>query len=424
MGRADRHRKVALTETYRKTAIQSPLHAHRGPAAAFCIHATLPPVAAFDNELVRIVEGLNRASRQPAAQVLPSTQSLDRLLAFAARQNASDLLLVAGCGVAMRINGSLAPATGPALSGEDIRSLVVPLLDAARLQELQTAKSIDLCFVREQIGRIRANIHQQRGTLAASMRLLPARIPTLEGLHLPPVLSRIAERRQGLVLVTGPTGCGKSSTLAAMIDQINTRRRDHIVTIEDPVEYQHPNRNSVVEQIEVGHDTPDFVHSLRSILRQTPDVILVGEMRDPETIATVLTAAETGHLVFSTMHSNDTSQAVSRILDAFPSGNQPQIRQQLSLALLAIVSQQLVPGADRVARYPAVGVLVASDAVRNLIRKGDDHQLRSQISVGRADGMMTMEQSLAELARSGRILRETAFGHCFRPEDLRRYLDG
>ena len=249
------------------------------------------------------------------------------------RQNASDLLIVAGYGVSLRVNGSLAPPAGPPLSGEEVRGLVLPLLDARQYEELQRNKSVDFCFVREPIGRFRANIHYQRGTLAASIRLLPAKIPTLESLHLPPALARLAERRNGLVLVTGPTGCGKTSTLAALIDLINTRRRDHIVTIEDPIEYQHPSRSSVVEQIEVGHDTPEFVRSLRGILRQSPDVILVGEMRDGDTMATVLTAAETGHLVFSTLHTNDAVQAVNRILDSFAAAQQPQIRQQLSLAL-------------------------------------------------------------------------------------------
>jgi twitching motility protein PilT len=224
------------------------------------------------------------------------------------------------------------------------------------------------------------------------------------------------------VLVTGPTGCGKTSTLAALIDLINSRRRDHIVTIEDPIEYQHPNRSSIVEQIEVGHDTPEFARSLRSILRQSPDVILVGEMRDADTMATVLTAAETGHLVFSTLHTNDAVQAVNRILDSFPAGQQPQIRQQLSLALRAVVAQQLIPAVDGVNRYPALEMMMATDAVRNLIRRGEDHQLRSQISIGRAEGMMTMEQSLAELVRAGRISREMALAHCFRVEDLRQYL--
>lgn len=389
-------------------------------------------MAGYDSELARIVDELNRAapggkpSERAPARAPQSTASLDQLLAYAARQNASDLLLAAGSAVALRVNGALTPAAGPPLSSEDVRSLVLPLLEPERREELQKTKSVDFCFVRDPIGRFRANIHYQRGTPAAAIRLLPARIPSLDSLHLPSVLSRLAERRQGLVLVTGPTGCGKTSTLAALIDLINGRRRDHIITIEDPIEYQHANRSSIVEQIEVGHDTPDFAHALRSVLRQTPDVILVGEMRDPETMATVLTAAETGHLVFSTLHTNDASQAVSRILDSFPAAHQPQIRQQLSLALLAVAAQQLVPAADGAGpgRYPAVEFMLATDAVRNLIRKGDDHMLRSQLAMGRADGMMTMEQSLAELVRSGRILRETAFAHCFRPDDLRRYLDG
>jgi twitching motility protein PilT len=390
-------------------------------------------LSGYDSELAKIVEELNRAGPGGALPSVPVASrersgvsaSLDQLLAFAARQHASDLLLVAGSAIALRVNGALMPASGPPLSPDEVRQLLLPLLEPARYDELQKNKAVDFCFVRESIGRFRANVHYQRGTLAASIRLLPARIPTLDSLHLPSVLARLAERRQGLVLITGPTGCGKTSTLAAMIDLINSRRRDHIVTIEDPIEYQHPNRSSIVEQIEVGHDTADFAGSLRSILRQTPDVILVGEMRDTETIATVLTAAETGHLVFSTLHTNDASQAVSRILDSFPAGHQPQIRQQLSLALLAIVAQQLVPAAEAgpSGRYPAVEVMVATDGVRNLIRKGDDHMLRQQLSMGRAEGMMTMEQALAELVRGGRISPETAFAHCFRPDDLRRYIE-
>ena len=216
------------------------------------------------------------------------------------------------------------------------------------------------------------------------------------------------------MLVTGATGCGKSSTLAALVDLINSQRHDHVVTIEDPIEFLHANRKSIVEQIEVGHDAPEFAASLRSILRQNPDVILVGEMRDAETIATVLTAAETGHLVLSTLHTNDTSQAVSRILDSFPAGNQPQIRQQLSLALLAVVAQQLVPAMVGSNRYPAVEILMASSGVRSLIRKGEDHQLYSAISTGRAEGMISMEQSLAEMVRpdalAARPPARTAFG--------------
>ncbi len=376
-------------------------------------------------ELSKIVAELNRAApsqkRAPAGWP-QTTPTLDKLLATAATRNASDILLVAGAPAMLRVTGNLTPASGPPLDAEEVRSLVAPLLEPAQLDELQRLKSIDFGFLRDGIGRFRVNVHHQRGTLAACIRLLPSKIPSLESLHLPSSLAKLAERRQGMVLLTGPTGCGKSSTLAALIDIVNTRRAAHVVTIEDPVEYQHANRSAVIEQIEVGRDTPDFAVTLRSIMRQSPDVILVGEMRDAETISTALTAAETGHLVLSTLHTNDTVQSVSRILDTFPTSNQPQIRQQLSLALLAIVAQQLVPGLDGVVRWPATEIMLATDAVRALIRKGDDHQLRSQVSVGKSEGMMTMEQSLAELVRANRITRDTACAHCYRPDDLQRYL--
>jgi twitching motility protein PilT len=381
----------------------------------------------FDTELSKIVAELNRAAPSQKSAHAPgrspeATASLERLLHAAATRGASDVLLVAGAPPMFRVSGGLVQGPGAPLEAEDVRSLMVPLLEPAQADELQKRKSVDLGFVREGLGRFRINIHHQRGTLAGSIRLLPSKIPSLESLHLPPVLAKLAERRQGLVLVTGPTGCGKSSTLAALIDIVNTRRAAHVVTIEDPVEYQHANRSAVIEQIEVGRDTPDFAVTLRSIMRQTPDVILVGEMRDAETIATALTAAETGHLVLSTLHTNDSIQAMSRILDSFPAGNQPQIRQQMSLALAAVIAQQLVPGIDGTMRWPAAEIMIATDAIRALIRKGDDHQLRSAISVGRAEGMMTMEQSLTELVRTNRITRDTAFAHGFRTDDLARYL--
>jgi twitching motility protein PilT len=378
----------------------------------------------YDSELSKIVAELNRAApgNKPASRLPDTTASLDKLLAFAAARGASDILLIAGAPAVLRVNGALAAGSGPPLEADDVRSLVLPLLAPPQLEELQKNRSADFSFLREGLGRFRVNLHHQRGTLAASIRLLPARIPSLELLHLPPALAKLAERRQGLVLVTGATGCGKTSTLAALIDIVNSRRQAHVVTIEDPVEYQHVNHSSIIEQIEVGRDTPDFAGTLRSIMRQTPDVILVGEMRDAETMSTVLTAAETGHLVLSTLHTNDAIQAVARILDSFPAANQPQIRQQISLALAAVIAQQLVPGLDGVSRWPATEILIATDAARALIRKGDDHQLRSQISVGRAEGMMTMEQSLAELVRTNRIARDTAFAHCFRSDDLQRYL--
>jgi len=390
-------------------------------------------VPGYENQLAQIVAELNRAasgardSRQDDAENLASSDALpalDAVLTHAVRLGASDLLLIADVPVTLRVQGALSHSTGPPLSAEGTRNLLLPLMTPAQSQELQRNKSVDLCFSREGIGRFRANVHFQRGTLAGSVRLLPEKVPTLESLHLPAALRSLAEARQGLVLVTGPTGCGKSSTLAALVDLINSQRHDHVVTIEDPVEFVHSNRKAIIEQIEVGQDAPDFAGSLRAILRQDPDVILVGEMRDAETMATVLTAAETGHLVLSTLHTNDTSQAVSRILDSFPLGNQPQIRQQLSLALLAIVAQQLVPAMGTDGRYPVVEILKATSGVRSLIRKGADHQLYSALSTGRSEGMTSMEQSLAEMVRSGRIHRDTALAHCFRPEELLRYLQG
>jgi twitching motility protein PilT len=384
----------------------------------------------YENELTQIVAELNRAApgardvRQAPAQNLPATDmgSLDAVLTHAVRLGASDLLLIADVPVTLRVGGVLSHSTGPPLTAEGTRNLLLPLMTPAQNQELNRNKFVDLCFSRQGIGRFRANVHFQRGTIAGSVRLLPEKIPTLESLHLPPALRVLAEARQGLVLVTGQTGCGKSSTLAALVDLINSTRHDHVVTIEDPIEYLHTNRKAIIEQIEVGQDAPDFAGSLRGILRQDPDVILVGEMRDTETMAMVLAAAETGHLVLSTLHTNDASQAVSRILDSFPRSNQPQIRQQLSLALLAVVAQQLVPSTGNGGRYPVVEILKASSGVRSLIRKGEDHQLYSALSTGRNDGMISMEQSLAEMVRSGRILRDTAMAHCFRQEDLLRYL--
>lgn len=376
-------------------------------------------MAEYESELTRLVDELNRSAT--AAKTSDKT-ALDQILAAAVQKNASDIILVAGQPATLRVNGALTAGIGHAIAADELRSRLLALLHPNQIQELQERKSLDFCFARGQIGRFRANYHYQRGTLAAAIRLLPAQIPTLESLHLPASLAALTERRQGLVLLTGPTGSGKTSTLAALVDLINTRRRDHILTIEDPVEYQHPSRSSIVEQIELGHDTPSFAQAVRSVLRQDPDVILIGEMRDSETMAAAMTAAETGHLVLSSLHTNDVAQTVSRILDSFPTAYQPQIRQQLSLALLAVVSQQLVAAANGIGRYPAVEVMIANGATRSLIRRGEDHQLRAHIETGRVEGMLTMEQSLAELVHARRIARDTAFAHCYHPDDLRRHL--
>lgn len=373
----------------------------------------------YEGELTRLVNELNRAATSTASA---ENAGLDKLLAIAAQRHASDVLLVAGSSAALRINGALSAGLGPALSPADLRAMLLPLLTESQQQELQERRSLDFSFDRGPIGRFRANYHFQRGTLGAAIRLFPEQIPSLESLHLSPGIAKLAERRQGLILVTGPTGSGKTSTLAALIDLINTRRRDHILTIEDPVEYQHPNRNSLVEQIELGRDTLSFAQAVRAALRQDPDVVLIGEMRDSDTMAAALTAAETGHLVLSSLHTNDAVQTVSRILDIFPSGYQQQIRQQLSLALLAVLSQRLVPAATGIGRFPAMEIMLANGAIRSLIRRGDDHQLRAHIETARAEGMLTLEQSLAELVLAGKVLREVALEHCHHPEDLQRHL--
>ena len=374
----------------------------------------------YEGELSRLVDELNRSARREKTD---DKTLLDQLLSAAVQRGASDLLLVAGSPAVLRVNGALTSGVGRVLSDADLRGLLLPILTAEQTRELHTRKSLDFSFVRRSIGRFRANFHYQRGTLAAAIRLLPAQIPSLESLHLPPALASLAERKQGLVLLTGPTGCGKTSTLAALIELVNARRRDHIITIEDPIEFEHANRTSVVEQIELGHDTPSFAEAVRAAMRQIPNVILIGEMRDTETMAAALTAAETGHLVLSSLHTNDAAQTVLRILDIFPTGYQSQIRQQLSMALLAVISQRLVPAVNG-GRHPAVEIMLATSGIRNLIRQGHDHQIRAHIETSRADGMMTMEQSLAELVRTERIDRETAFDHSHHPEELRRHLGG
>ena len=354
----------------------------------------------------------------------PARARLDDLLEEAVRRGASDLLLVAGVAPSIRRNGALEPAGGgEALTAADTRAFVLDLLDELRYREFQKTKAADFTFQRPTIGRFRCDLHHQRGTVAIAIRLLPLAIPTLSELNLPTVYEQFTTLHRGLVLFCGPTGCGKSTSMASLIDVINRNRSSHVVTIESPVEYVHRHRRSIVEQVEVGVDTVSFASALRHALRQNPDVILVGEMLDLETISIALTAAETGHLVFSTLHTSDASQTVDRLIDVFPEGQQNQIRQQISLSLAGIAVQTLVPRADGRGRVPACEVLLANDAVRNLIRTAKNHQIHSQITIGRREGMITMEESLGGLVKAGRITRDEARLRAPHREELDKHLD-
>lgn len=352
---------------------------------------------------------------------------LGRLLETMARRRASDLLLLAGVPPVLRIDGRLQSTRGEILDDEGIRRLFAPHLGERSVRQLGTRGSADLPLrlaggEKGTGGRFRVNLHRQRGELAAAIRALPVEVPTLASLELPAELADLVRAHQGLVLVCGPAGAGKTSTLAALIHEINSTRSCHVLTIEDPVEYEHRHGRSLVEQIEIGRDALDFASALTACLRQDPDVVLVGEMRDLETISTALTAAETGHLVLSTLHTADVSQAVHRIVDVFPAAQQGQVRQQLALSLHAIVAQQLVPRLDGSGRVPAVELLRATYPVRHLIRSGATQKLHNEVMTGGKEGMMSLEASLADLVRRGVVSREEARVRVRRPELLETLL--
>jgi twitching motility protein PilT len=363
--------------------------------------------------------------------VVDDGEPLSRLLSEMARRGASDLLLLPDLPPILRLDGRLGATSHPPVSEEDIRLMFSPHLVASRARrQLQEEGSADFSLRLGGAGegsagyRFRVNVHRQRGRLAVALRALPREIPTLARLNLPPALARLVQVTRGLVLVCGPTGSGKSSTLAALLGEINRTRAAHVLTIEDPVEYEHGNARSIVEQVEIGLDAPSFAAALRASLRQDPDVILVGEMRDLETVATALTAAETGHLILSTLHTSDVVQAVHRIVDVFPPGQQAQIRQQLALALHAVVFQQLLPRADGGGRVPAIELLLATYPVRHHIRSQSLQKLYTEITLGKSHGMISFEDSLAALVRSGAVSLEEARMRSARPDELDSLLRG
>jgi len=334
-------------------------------------------------------------------------------------RDATDLLLTVGAPPLMRIDGNLTPVPGAApLTSDDSEKIISELAGSELFERLHRDREIDFSFGWADRARLRANAFHQRGALSLSLRIIPYEIPSMADLGLPNVTDRLVRLPQGLILVTGPTGAGKSTSLASMLDWINTNRACHIITIEDPIEYVHRNKRAAVDQREVGIDTLTFERGLRAAFREDPDVLLIGEMRDNETIRAALTLAETGHLVFATLHTNDAAQTVDRIVDVFPAEQQAQIRVQLAGSLEAIVSQRLIPRSAG-GMVAAFEVLIATYAARNIVRDGRSNQLRNVIMTGAQEGMQTLEVALTNLVNDGLISREEAVNHSLHPNEVR-----
>lgn len=345
-----------------------------------------------------------------------------QLIAEAIKMKATDIHITAGSEPVFRINGALAKHGDEVLKPEDTEQLMKQLVREEHLAELKKVGQVDLSYSQSNLGRFRVNIFKQRGSYSIALRVIPLEIPKMEGLGLPAVVRRLALLPRGLILVTGPTGSGKSTTLASMVDLINSERDCHIITLEDPIEYLHHHKKSIVNQREINSDTNSFADALRAALRQDPDVILVGEMRDLETIATALTAAETGHLVLSTLHTLGSAKTIDRIIDVFPATQQQQIRAQLASVIEAVISQQLMIRADGEGRMAAFEIMTGVPSIRNLIREDKLHQIDTVIETSISQGMQTMDRALATLYRKGLISRKTALEQAIVPDVIKRYL--
>ncbi|TCO68398.1 type IV pilus twitching motility protein PilT [Caldanaerobacter subterraneus] len=344
------------------------------------------------------------------------------LLKLVVEKKASDLHITVGVPPVVRINGYLQKLEGEPFTPKDTEEIVKDLLTSEQLKKLEENGDIDLSYSVTGLGRFRINVYKQRGSYSLAIRSVALRIPTIEELGLPLILKDLALKTRGLILVTGPTGSGKSTTLAAMVDWINSKRTCHILTLEDPIEYLHKHNKSIVNQREIGHDATSFASALRAALREDPDVILVGEMRDLETIQIAITAAETGHLVLSTLHTIGAVKTIDRIIDVFPPHQQQQIRIQLSNVLEGIISQQLIPKKDGSGRVVATEVMIATPAIRNLIREGKTYQIQSAVQTGGKFGMITMDMFILHLLKSGVISLEDALTYCVDQESFSRMI--
>jgi twitching motility protein PilT len=348
--------------------------------------------------------------------------NMQDLLMLLMEKKASDLHITAGLPPMLRIDGEVAPTQYDKLTPDVCQRLIYSLLTDSQKEKFEATNELDLSFGIKGVGRVRMNVFKQRGSVGAALRSIPQKILTFDELHLPPVVFEIMKLHKGLVLVTGPTGSGKSTTLASMINYLNETRSSHIVTIEDPIEYVHFHKKSIVNQREIGADTTSFPAALKYVLRQDPDIILIGEMRDLETIAAALTIAETGHLVFATLHTTDAASAVNRIIDVFPPHQQAQIRSQLSLVLQSIFAQQLLPHASGSGRVLSCEALMVTPAIRNLIREMKIEQIYLAMQTGGKFGMQTMNQSLYDLYSHRQIPYQTAIEASTDPDDLKRIL--
>ena len=375
------------------------------------------------DDLDRLVSELHQIIPSRSVPIASDTPELADWLHQVRDQDGSDLLLVAGLPPLAPVKGQVSRLRGDPLSGEDVESAVSPMVPSRLRERYRDGEAIDLAFTLKGLGRFRMNLHRERGRPAAAIRALPTRIPRVSDLHFSHDITLLAELPRGLVLVCGPTGSGKTSTLAALIAEINSKHSRHIVTVEDPIEYEHAHGRSVIEQVEIGIDAPDFPTALRAAMRQAPDVIVIGEMRDPETMRIALAAAETGHLVLATVHATDASAAVSRIADAFPVERQNAVRQELAMALAAVLTQSLVQTRTRTLA-PVAELLLVRYGARQHIRKNALQHLNQEITITRKSGSFTLEESLAKLVLGGVMDRGDAMVRASHPEELESLLRG